>query len=83
MEVFKEKAIKVYSDIAQLPSVEGARISRDTTTDKLYTVELKWKQKDIERGKNLGYAKSYVVEKTDGKMKTIIETSFQRDTTSM
>ncbi len=51
-----EKAIKVYRDIAQLPSVEGARISSDATKS-MCQVELKWKQKD---GKRVGYARSYV-----------------------
>ncbi len=82
MEVFQEKAIKVYRDIAQLPYVEGARIFNDATKS-LCQVELKWKQKDIDRGKSVGYARSYVIQRSRDKMEIITETSFQRDTTSV
>ena len=74
-----EKAIKVYRDIAQLPSVEGARISSDATKS-MCQVELKWKQKDIDRGKRVGYARSYVIQRSRDKMKMILwtETSLRR-----
>ena len=80
---FKDKAVKVYRDIAQLPFIEEARITASPTNN-VHQVELKWKQKDIDRGKNVGFAKSYLVQKNDQtELQLLTEVSFQRDTTSV
>ena len=83
MEDFKKKAVAIYKDIVQLPTVEEARIVHDADNS-LNQVELKWRQKDIDRGKSIGYAKSYVVaKKTDKPLELLTEINFQRDTSSM
>ena len=79
---FKDKAVEVYKEISQLPSIEKGRISSDSEKA-LYQVELKWSQQDIDRGKNVGYAKSYVVQKKNQTLELLSEISFQRDTTAV
>ena len=81
MDTFKEKAVRVYRDIAQLPLIEEARITASSAKH-VHQIELKWKQTDIDRGKNVRFAKSYLVQKNaEEKLELLTEVNFQRDTT--
>uniref|UniRef100_A0A1X7UKT3 Uncharacterized protein n=1 Tax=Amphimedon queenslandica TaxID=400682 RepID=A0A1X7UKT3_AMPQE len=51
MAAIQEKARQLYREIAQIPVATGGRIFR--SGDELYEIEIKWSQKDLERGNKL------------------------------
>ena len=84
MAAFQDKAKELYREIAQVPVAAGGRILR--SGEGLYEVEVKWSQKDLDRGSKVTFAKSYLVRRGCNDMKglTLLTTSsFQRDATSV
>lgn len=82
MESFKEKAIEVYRELAQLPVIAAARIFPQNEED-IYEVEIKWGQKDIDRGKKVAFAKSYTILNSGEEIRLLTNSSFQRDATTV
>ena len=82
MESFKEKAIEVYRELAQLPVIAAARIFPQKE-ENVYEVEIKWGQKDIDRGKKVAFAKSYVILNSGEGIRLLTNSSFQRDATTV
>ena len=83
MAAVQEKASQLYREIAQIPVATGGRIFR--SGDGLYEVEVKWSQKDLERGNKVTFAKSYLVRRDPGSKKLSLLSSnrFQRDAASV
>ncbi|XP_019853674.1 PREDICTED: acylamino-acid-releasing enzyme-like isoform X2 [Amphimedon queenslandica] len=84
MAAIQEKARQLYREIAQIPVATGGRIFR--SGDELYEIEIKWSQKDLERGNKVSFAKSYLVRRVPAglkKLSLLSSNSFQHDATSV
>ena len=82
MESFKEKAIEVYRELAQLPVIAAARIFPQKE-ENTYEVEIKWGQTNIDRGKKVAFAKSYIILNSGEEIRLLTNSSFQRDATTV
>ena len=80
MAEFQERAREIYREVAQLPTPTKARVFY---SDDLYELEVKWKQKDLDRGKNVAFAKSYILQNTANEIKLVTASNFQRDANSV
>ena len=83
MAAAQEKASQLYREIAQIPIATGGRIFR--SGEGLYEVEVKWSQKDLERGNKVTFAKSYLIRRDSAskKLSLLSSNNFQRDATSV
>ena len=79
---FQEDACKLYREVAQLPLATSARIFPSVSGS--CEVEVNWSQRDLDRGKKVCFAKSYILQSTqEDKYDVVIPSNFQRDATSM
>ena len=84
MAAIQEKASQLYREIAQIPVATGGRIFR--SGDGLYEVEVKWSQKDLERGLTVTFAKSYLIRRDHAglkKLSLLSSNRFQHAATSV
>ena len=79
-EAFEKRACSVFREVSQVPVPVQARIHPQRSD--FYEVEVKWSQRDIDRGKKVTFAKSYTV-KNSSNLELITTSSFQRDATNV
>lgn len=81
-EQFLERACSVYRHVACLPVPGKGRVFH--REEGVWEVEVKWTQRDLERGKNIVFAKSqFVSASEEGRLKQLTSCTFQRDVTAM
>lgn len=78
---FTERACQTYRQITQVPSVAGARIH--SAGEGAFEVAARWSQRDVERGKKLGFAKSYFVQRGERGLEKRWTTAFQANLSNM
>ena len=78
---YRERACSVYRDVACLPVPATGRVF--SKGKGRYDVEVHWTQRDLERGKNLSFAKNVLVSVGDGGVEELMRSAFQYDITAM
>ena len=72
---FTQRAVKVFRDCSLIPILSRARIfPRDGGC---YEVEATWSQRDLERGKNVAFSKSYFVRRNASALEKLCSSTFQ------
>ena len=81
-EEFRKHACSVYQQVACLPVPGRGRMFH--RGEGVWEVEVKWTQRDLERGKNVVFDKSSFIRVCqDGRLEQLTSCTFQSDVTSM
>ena len=78
---YRERACSVYRTVACLPAPTKCRLF--PKVEGRCEVVIKWTQRDLERGKNISFAKSAFIRVGDSGVEDCMPCAFQNDTTAM
>ena len=81
---FTQRAVNVFKESAHVPSVSNARVFRRGESEGgCFEVDATWTLREMERGKNLAFTKSYFVKKRERALEKLCGSTFQSDATQM
>ena len=81
---FTQRAVNVFKESAHVPSVSNARVFRQGEGERgCFEVEATWTLREMERGKNIAFTKSYFVQKRERALEKFCGSAFQSDATQM
>ena len=78
---YRERACSIYRAVACLPTPTKGRLFPKVQGK--CEIAVKWTQRDLERGKNISFAKSAIVRAGDSGVEDCVPCAFQNDTTAM
>lgn len=78
---FTEKAVDMYRACTRVPTASRAHLS--PASGGKVEVEVTWTQREVERGKEISYNKSYFVEESAEGVKKLCASSCQADATNV